>query len=193
MVAVTILIHWILPIPIYIYRKREQKRDQEQQHQNPHGPSNQCNVFNDKHLGDLLYNYFIMFVIFCGYIVVTFLNRCEKLFNVFANKNEKNSSIFRTYPCHYWKYPKHVFFIHFVVPLLFLGVRPLMEFIRLLRSFRVHEIPIEPQNQSLECGNFPAAGHSQNVTKNQQEQSITIAEEPCKSKVIYVIPYNRGQ
>ena len=74
-VAVTILIHLILPIPIYIYRKREQKRDQEQQHQNPNGPSNQCNVFNDKHLGDLLYNYFIMFVIFCGYIVVTFLNR----------------------------------------------------------------------------------------------------------------------
>ena len=67
-----------------------------------------------------------------------------------------------------------------------------MELFLLLRSLRVPETPIEPQAQSLECENFPVAGHSQNETKDQQEQCIKIAEEASKSKVIYVIPYDSG-
>ena len=76
-VALTILIHLIIPIPTYLYRRREQRRDQEQQHQNPDLASNQFGVFSDKHFGDLLFNYCMMFAIFCGYVVVTFLNRYE--------------------------------------------------------------------------------------------------------------------
>ena len=74
-IGLTILIHLTIPIPTYFYRRREQQRDQEQQHQNQNNPSHQCSVFNDKHFGDLLFNYCMMFAIFWGYVVVTFLNR----------------------------------------------------------------------------------------------------------------------
>ena len=68
-----------------------------------------------------------------------------------------------------------------------------MKLILLLRSFRVHDTPIEPQNQSLEDGNAPTAGHSINRTTNQQELCNEITDEACKSKIIYVVPYNRVQ
>ena len=65
-----------------------------------------------------------------------------------------------------------------------------MEFILLLRSFRVHEIPIEPSNKSLEGGNFLPARHSQNENTDQLKQVNKITDDQCKSTIIYVIPYN---
>ena len=69
-----------------------------------------------------------------------------------------------------------------------------MEFIFLLRAFRVHEIPIGPQHQSLEGENCPsAAEHSQNENTVRQEQYKKTTDDQYKSEIIYVIPYNQVQ
>ena len=73
--TVSVLIHLILPIQIYIYRKREQKRDIEQQHQVGPNQGSNSNHFSHKYFIDLVFNYFIILLMFSGYHFVRFLNR----------------------------------------------------------------------------------------------------------------------
>ena len=74
-IGISTLIYLILPFQIYIYRKREEMRDQEQQHGQMEGENQQCVEFNSNYFFDLIFNYFIILLMFTGYISVSVLNR----------------------------------------------------------------------------------------------------------------------
>ena len=71
-IAIAVIIHLAFPIPIYFYKKREQTKDQEQQHQFNH--DQRCMDPYNVYFKDFVLNYFIIFLLFTGYIVVTILN-----------------------------------------------------------------------------------------------------------------------
>ena len=70
---IAVIIHIILPIPIYFYRKKEEKRDLEQQHgQIQHNPK-YLNT-KDKYFIQLIFNYFMIFILFTEYAGAYILN-----------------------------------------------------------------------------------------------------------------------
>ena len=72
-IGIAVIIHLALPLPNYIYRKREQRKDKLQQHQFP--ANEYCIDPYNVYLKDFIMNYFIMFLLFTGYIMVTILNK----------------------------------------------------------------------------------------------------------------------
>ena len=73
-----VLIHIILPVPIYMAKRREELRDKQQRAKaiDPGDFQPGCRVaaFN-KHLSELLLNYFIVGLIFINYSLITKLHR----------------------------------------------------------------------------------------------------------------------
>ena len=70
---IALVIHIILPLPIYLLQKREQNRDIEQQHQIMNN-QNACVNAGDKYLVDMLFTYFIVFVLITEYAGAFVLN-----------------------------------------------------------------------------------------------------------------------
>ena len=118
-------------------------------------------------------------------------------FSYFCEFSTKGKIIylFRIYPCNYEKYPDQVFFIHFVLPLIFVVVKPSMTFLLSQRTFKQCEVQVEPQNQSVENDNIPEEGVTQKRNENQQEEGENNKKVigTCQSKIIFVKPYESGQ
>ena len=71
-IAIAVVIHLAFPIPIYFHKKKEQNKDQQQQHQ--FQQNERCMDPYNVYLKDFILNYFIIFLLLTGYIVVTILN-----------------------------------------------------------------------------------------------------------------------
>ena len=71
--VIALVIHIILPLPIYVLQKREENRDIEQQHQKLNN-QNFCVNVSDKYLMDMLYTYFIVFILITEYAGAFILN-----------------------------------------------------------------------------------------------------------------------
>ena len=69
-----VLIHLILPIPIYIAKRQEELKDIQQRALNPNLAGCRVAVFNN-HLSELILNYFIIFLIFTSYSIISQLQR----------------------------------------------------------------------------------------------------------------------
>ena len=71
--VIALVIHIVLPLPIYLLQKREENRDIEQQHQNTNNKNNCFNAGN-KYFMDMIYTYFMVFILITEYAGAFILN-----------------------------------------------------------------------------------------------------------------------
>ena len=68
--VISVITHLILPIPMHLVKRNEENRDLEQRQVVDENLAN-----NQKHLFDLIFTYYILFVLFTAYIDLVFLNK----------------------------------------------------------------------------------------------------------------------
>ena len=71
--VISVLTHLILPIPMHFAKRNEEDRDLEQR--KVVKDNDEYLAKNNKHLLDLLFTYYVLFVLFTAYIDLVFLNR----------------------------------------------------------------------------------------------------------------------
>ena len=68
--VISVITHLILPIPMHLVKRNEENRDLEQRQVVDENLAN-----SQKHLFDLIFTYYILFVLFTAYIDLVFLNK----------------------------------------------------------------------------------------------------------------------
>ena len=71
--VISVMTLLILPIPMYFAKRNEEERDLEQRKVIKDTDEYLAN--NNKHLLDLLFTYYVLFVLFTAYIDLVFLNK----------------------------------------------------------------------------------------------------------------------
>ena len=71
--VISVITHLILPIPMHFAKRNEEDRDLEQR--KVVKDNDEYLAKNNKHLLDLLFTYYVLFVLFTAYIDLVFLNR----------------------------------------------------------------------------------------------------------------------
>ena len=71
--VISVITHLILPIPMHFAKRNEEDRDLEQRRVVKGTDEYLAN--NKKHLLDLLFTYYVLFVLFTAYIDLVFLNK----------------------------------------------------------------------------------------------------------------------
>ena len=71
--VIAVIAHLILPIPMHFAKRNEEDRDLEQR--KVVNGTDEYLANNNKHLLDLLFTYYVLFVLFTAYIDLIFLNK----------------------------------------------------------------------------------------------------------------------
>ena len=71
--VISVITHLILPIPMHLVKRNEENRDLEQRQVVDENDGHLAN--SQKHLFDLIFTYYILFVLFTAYIDLVFLNK----------------------------------------------------------------------------------------------------------------------